>query len=53
MLKLAPALRSTSTKDCEDLQSVYGWSKEVNMEFNSKKFEWVRYTVYKDTAPTF
>ena len=23
------------------------------MEFNSKKFEWVRYTVDKDTAPTF
>ena len=44
-------------KDCEDLQSdlesVYGWAKEVNMEFNSKKFEWVRYTANKDSAPIF
>ena len=25
----------------------------MNMEFNSKKFEWVRYTEDKDTAPPF
>ena len=47
----------TDTTDCEhlqsDLQSVYGWAKEVNMEFNSKKFEWVRYTAKEGTAPDF
>ena len=26
-----------------DLQSVYDWADEVNMSFNSKKFEWMRY----------
>ena len=43
--------------DCEqlqsDLQSVYHWAEEVNMEFNSTKFEWVRYTVDGNPAPTF
>ena len=47
----------SSIGDCEqlqtDLQSVYHWAEEVNMEFNSSKFEWVRYTVDGNPAPTF
>ena len=43
--------------DCEhlqaDLQSVYGWAENVNMMFNSGKFEWVRYSVDMDSAPPF
>ena len=46
-----------TTDDCEklqsDLQSVYGWAEEVNMQFNSTKFEWVRYSVGKESAPDF
>ena len=36
-----------------DLQSVYSWAISVNMVFNSKKFEWVRYTVNPDSAHSF
>ena len=47
----------TTIGDCEqlqsDLQSVYHWAEEVNMEFNSSKFEWVRYTVGGNPAPTY
>ena len=47
----------TSTEDCEQLQSdissVYDWAAEVNMQFNSGKFEWIRYTANKESAPNF
>jgi len=37
-----------TTEDCKDLQkdlcSVYEWGSDINMQFNSKKFEWVRYS---------
>ena len=46
-----------STADCAqlqaDLQTVYDWAEEVNMKFNSSKFEWVRYTASKEAAPVF
>ena len=50
-------MRGVSTKsDCEvlqsDLQAVYEWADEVNMTFNSTKFEWVRYSVDK-SPPEF
>ena len=36
-----------SVGDCSklqaDLQSVYDWAGEINMSFNSTKFEWMRY----------
>ena len=36
----------TSISDCEhlqaDLNNVYAWANDVNMDFNSTKFEWVR-----------
>ena len=35
-------------EDCQQLQSdmenIYSWAENINMEFNSKKFEWVRYS---------
>ena len=31
----------------EDLDAIYSWSKEVNMEFNSDKFELMRYQANK------
>ena len=44
-------------EDCvhlqSDLQSVYGWASQVNMMFNSSKFEWIRYAADPDMAPTF
>ena len=44
----------SSPEDCEqlqtDLQSIYNWANEINMEFNSTKFEWVRYSA-KELAP--
>ena len=51
-------MRGVSTLgDCEqlqsDLQSVYHWAEEVNMQFNSSKFERVRYTVDGNPSPTF
>ena len=33
-----------------DLQSIYNWANEINMEFNNTKFEWVRYSA-KELAP--
>ena len=50
-------MRGVRTKsDCEvlqsDLQAVYEWADEVNMTFNSTKFEWVRYSVDK-SPPEF
>ena len=36
-----------------DLHSIYGWADQVNMQFNSNKFEWVRYEVGSDSAPTY
>ena len=45
-----------TTEDCgqlqSDLQTIYEWAEEVNMQFNSTKFEWVRYTV-DESAPAF
>ena len=42
--------------DCQELQSdlnnIYRWADKINMQFNSGKFEWVRYSA-DDKAPTF
>ena len=48
-------------EDCQQLQSdmenIYSWAENINMQFNSKKFEWVRYSgksqgpVYQYLAP--
>ena len=42
--------------DCQELQSdmnnIYEWAKTINMQFNSGKFEWVRYSA-DDRAPKF
>ena len=47
----------SSDKDCEqlqsDLHSIYEWADNINMMFNSTKFEWIRYSAKKDLAPTF
>ena len=47
----------SSVEDCEqlqsDLHSIYDWAENINMVFNSAKFEWIRYSVKKDVAPTF
>ena len=44
-------------EDCDqlqsDLQSVYGWANNINMMFNSGKFEWIRYVADTDSAPSF
>ena len=50
--------RGVSTaSDCsnlqDDLQSVYASADHINMEFNSKKFEWIRYTSGSKTPPDF
>ena len=37
----------------EDLQSVYGWAENINMMFNSDKFEWIRYSLTPESAPKF
>ena len=46
-----------SPEDCEqlqsDLKSIYDWADEINMLFNSTKFEWVRYSANKEVAPAF
>ena len=43
-----------SDEDCQllqtDLQFIYDWADQVNMVFNSEKFEWLRYSVNPDTA---
>ena len=50
--------RGVSTaSDCsnlqDDLQSVYASADHINMEFNSKKFEWIRYSAGSKTPPDF
>ena len=46
-----------SLEDCEqlqaDLHSIYEWAKDINMVFNSTKFEWVRYSAPKELPPAF
>ena len=46
-----------STDDCsslqEDLQLIYSWAENVNMTFNSDKFECLRYWAEPDKAPPF
>ena len=37
----------------EDLQSVYDAADYINMVFNSKKFEWLRYTPHKGKCPDY
>ena len=41
-------------EDCEqlqrDLEKLYDWANMINMQFNSKKFEWIRYQA-SDEAP--
>ena len=47
----------SSDSDCStlqaDLQVIYSWASEVNMSFNSDKFECLRYWAGSDSAPTF
>ena len=47
----------SSQDDCTalqaDLQTVYSWAGQVNMSFNSDKFECMRYWAEPSTAPTF
>ena len=44
-----------STSDCEDLQNdlqlIYEWAEQVNMKFNSDKFECIRYWPDSAAAP--
>ena len=46
-----------SADDCsslqEDLQLIYSWAENVNMTFNSDKFECLRYWAEPDKAPPF
>ena len=43
--------------DCSDLQAdlkvIYSWAEQVNMKFNSEKFECLRYWANPDSAPQF
>ena len=43
--------------DCQylqnDLNGVYKWAEDINMQFNSKKFEMVQYCYDEETAPSF
>ena len=47
----------TSTQDCSvlqsDLDSVYSWANNINMQFNSGKFEWLRYTAGSTSPPDY
>ena len=47
----------TSSSDCsslqEDLQQIYSWAQNVNMTFNSEKFECLRYWADPEKAPPF
>ena len=47
----------SSTLDCNnlqnDLRSVYASADLINMTFNSKKFEWLRYTAGTSPSPEF
>jgi hypothetical protein len=36
-----------------DLQAVYDCADHINVEFNSKKFEWMRYTAGSQSPPDF
>ena len=36
-----------------DLESVYSWAEDINMMFNSSKFEWLRYTSGNIPSPVF
>ena len=44
-------------EDCSSLQSdlnlIYSWAEEVNMKFNSDKFECLRYFTNQEAAPAF
>ena len=44
-------------EDCDilqsDLHSIYDWADNVNMTFNSKKFEWMRYVASSEVAPAY
>ena len=46
-----------STSDCsilqQDLQSIYNWAQNVNMKFNSDKFECLRFWPDPEKAPSF
>ena len=37
----------------KDLQAVYDWSANINMHFNSCKFEWIRYATNPSSAPPY
>ena len=47
----------TSIGDCDtlqiDLQAVYDWPPDVNMHFDSCKFEWIRYATNPSAAPPY
>ena len=47
----------STVEDCSalqaDLQSIYDWAEKVNMQFNSGKFEWLRYAVEPEQSPPF
>ena len=47
----------SATSDCtslqQDLQSVYASADLINMVFNSKKFEWIRYHAGNNNPPEF
>ena len=47
----------SSANDCTalqaDLQLIYSWANDVNMTFNSEKFECLRYWAHPDKAPSF
>ena len=47
----------SATSDCtslqQDLQSVYDSADLINMVFNSKKFEWIRYHAGNNNPPEF
>ena len=46
-----------TTSDCQTLQNdisaVYKWAEDINMQFNRKKFERVRYCYDEENAPDF
>ena len=37
----------------KDLETIYKWAKDVNMEFNGDKFECIRYWPDKDIGSVF
>ena len=46
-----------TSEDCAvlqtDLESVYSWADNINMMFNSSKFEWVRYAAGSVPPPVY